>query len=85
MRTSDLPMRIRAGEILDVHDALEALANESPVKAELVKLRNFGGLSHQKAADSLGLSRDGEPLLSLRQGIGGRISSMLVKLFPFVV
>ena len=47
----------RAGEILDVHDALGALANESPVKAELVKLRNFGGLSHQKAADSLGLSR----------------------------
>jgi RNA polymerase sigma factor (TIGR02999 family) len=47
----------RANEILDVHSALEALARESPVKAELVKLRYFGGLSHQEAAESLGLSR----------------------------
>ena len=48
---------LRANEILDVHEALEALAAESPVKAELVKLRYFGGLSHQQAAESLGLSR----------------------------
>jgi RNA polymerase sigma factor (TIGR02999 family) len=47
----------RANEILHVHDALEALASESPIKAELVKLRYFGGLSHQEAAKSLGLSR----------------------------
>ena len=37
--------------------ALEALAGESPVKAELVKLRYFCGLSHREAAASLGLSR----------------------------
>ena len=47
----------RADEILVVHDALETLASESPIKAELVKLRYFGGLSHQDAAESLGLSR----------------------------
>jgi RNA polymerase sigma factor (TIGR02999 family) len=47
----------RANEILQVHDALQALASESPIKAELVKLRYFGGLSHQEAAKSLGLSR----------------------------
>ena len=46
-----------ADEILHVHSALEALARESPTKAELVKLRYFGGLSHQEAAQSLGLSR----------------------------
>ena len=47
----------RADEILHVHSALEALAGESPVKAELVKLRYFCGLSHREAAASLGLSR----------------------------
>jgi DNA-directed RNA polymerase specialized sigma24 family protein len=36
---------------------LEDLAGESPVKAELVKLRYFAGLSHQQAAEALGLSR----------------------------
>src|SRR5215475_12342464 len=47
----------RANEILHVHGALEALASESPIKAELVKLRYFCGLSHQEAAESLGISR----------------------------
>jgi RNA polymerase sigma factor (TIGR02999 family) len=47
----------RADEILHVHLALEDLAAESPVKAELVKLRYFGGLTHQQAAEALGLSR----------------------------
>src|SRR6185369_8120745 len=37
----------RADEILHVHGALETLASESAIKAELVKLRYFGGLSHQ--------------------------------------
>lgn len=44
-------------EILLVHHALDALAQESPEKAELVKLRFFAGLSHQEAADALGISR----------------------------
>jgi RNA polymerase sigma factor (TIGR02999 family) len=47
----------KADEVLYVHDALDSLAEESPVKAELVKLRYFGGLAHQEAAAVLGLSR----------------------------
>jgi DNA-directed RNA polymerase specialized sigma24 family protein len=33
------------------------LAAEDPVKADLVKLRCFVGLSHQEAARTLGISR----------------------------
>jgi RNA polymerase sigma factor (TIGR02999 family) len=46
-----------ADEILAVHDALAALANESPIHADLVKLRYFAGMTHQDAAKALGLSR----------------------------
>ena len=44
-------------EILAVHEALDALAAESPVKADFVKLRYFVGMSHQEAADALSISR----------------------------
>ena len=47
----------RSDEILHLHTALDDLANESPIKAELVKLRYFAGLGHQEAAEALGLSR----------------------------
>ena len=47
----------RAEEILNVHEALDDLAQESAEKAELVKLRYFAGLSHQEAAEVLGVSR----------------------------
>jgi RNA polymerase sigma factor (TIGR02999 family) len=47
----------KAREIVQVHEALKLLARESPVKAELVKLRYFGGLSHQEAAELLDISR----------------------------
>jgi RNA polymerase sigma factor (TIGR02999 family) len=46
-----------ADVLLALNDALEALAQEDPVKAELVKLRCFAGLSHQEAAQALGISR----------------------------
>jgi RNA polymerase sigma factor (TIGR02999 family) len=46
-----------SAEILAVSDALAALDNESPIKADLVKLRYFAGMSHQEAADALGISR----------------------------
>jgi RNA polymerase sigma factor (TIGR02999 family) len=42
--------------IIAVHDALEALAAESPQKAEIVKLRYFGGLEHAEIAEALGIS-----------------------------
>jgi RNA polymerase sigma factor (TIGR02999 family) len=44
-------------ELLALDEALEKLAREDPVKAELVKLRCFAGLSHQEAARVLGISR----------------------------
>lgn len=44
-------------DLLAVSDALTDLAEESPAKAELVKLRYFAGLTHQDAARVLGISR----------------------------
>lgn len=44
-------------DLLDLTDALDALAAEDPAKAELVKLRFFGGLSVEEAASVLGISR----------------------------
>jgi RNA polymerase sigma factor (TIGR02999 family) len=44
-------------ELLDLTEALDALAAEDPAKAELVKLRFFGGLSVEEAAGVLGVSR----------------------------
>ena len=52
----DLPDN-RPAEILAVHEALDALAAQSPVQADLVKLRYFVGMSHQDAAQALGISR----------------------------
>jgi RNA polymerase sigma factor (TIGR02999 family) len=46
-----------ADDLLALDDALDQLAREDPVKAELVKLRCFAGLSHQEAAQALGLAR----------------------------
>jgi RNA polymerase sigma factor (TIGR02999 family) len=43
--------------LLDLDEALSRLAAEDPVKADLVKLRCFAGLSHQEAAAVLGLAR----------------------------
>ena len=42
--------------ILAVNEALEKLAAESPQKAEIAKLRYFGGLEHAEIAEVLGVS-----------------------------
>jgi RNA polymerase sigma factor (TIGR02999 family) len=44
-------------DLLALDEALDQLAAEDPVKAELVKLRCFAGLPHQEAAEALGISR----------------------------
>jgi RNA polymerase sigma factor (TIGR02999 family) len=46
-----------AEDLLALDEALDQLASEDSVKAELVKLRCFAGLSHQDAARALGISR----------------------------
>ena len=43
-------------EILALHEALDALAEIDPTKAELVKLRYFVGLTIPEAAEILGVS-----------------------------
>jgi RNA polymerase sigma factor (TIGR02999 family) len=43
-------------KLLLVHEALDDLAREDPMKAEVVKLRYFVGLKHQEIADALGVS-----------------------------
>ncbi len=47
----------KAGEILAVHGALDDLGDEHPSAAQLVKLRYFGGMTQQEAAECLGISR----------------------------
>src|SRR5262245_29785678 len=43
-------------DLLALDEALEHLANEEPVKAELVKLRHFAGLTVDEAAEALKIS-----------------------------
>jgi RNA polymerase sigma factor (TIGR02999 family) len=47
----------RSLDLLALDEALDKLAAEDPVKAQLVTLRYFAGLSVQEAADTLGISR----------------------------
>ena len=51
------PAAANAVDVLAVDEALTELAQEDPTKAELVKLRFFGGLSVEEAAACLGISR----------------------------
>ena len=44
-------------ELLALDEALERFSAVDPLKAELVKLRYFGGLSEPDAAETLGISR----------------------------
>jgi RNA polymerase sigma factor (TIGR02999 family) len=46
----------RADDLLALDDALATLAQREPVKAELVKLRYFAGLSLEEAAACLGIA-----------------------------
>jgi len=47
---------VAVDELLAVNEALEKLAKEDEQKAELVKLRYFGGLSFEEAAEVLRVS-----------------------------
>jgi RNA polymerase sigma factor (TIGR02999 family) len=47
----------RSTDLLALDEALSKLATEDPVKAQLVTLRYFSGLSVQEAASVLGISR----------------------------
>jgi len=47
----------RSDDLLALDEALTRLEHHDPDAARLVKLRYFAGLSHQEAADALGISR----------------------------
>jgi RNA polymerase sigma factor (TIGR02999 family) len=47
----------REAELLALDDALTEFEGHDPQAARLVKLRYFAGLSHQEAADALGIGR----------------------------
>jgi RNA polymerase sigma factor (TIGR02999 family) len=46
----------RAGEVCALDDALTALAQKDPRRAQVIELRFFGGLSVEETADALGVS-----------------------------
>jgi RNA polymerase sigma factor (TIGR02999 family) len=47
----------RADDLLALDEALSRLEQHDPDAARLVKLRYFAGLTHQEAAEALGISR----------------------------
>jgi len=56
LHESRIELRAPSAEILAVHDALDALATEDSIAAEVVKLRYFVGMSIPEIAETLGLS-----------------------------
>jgi RNA polymerase sigma factor (TIGR02999 family) len=52
----DVPATQADDELVALNEALEQLAVEDPVKARLVELRYFAGLTSDQAADVLGIS-----------------------------
>ncbi len=54
---ADLAMPGKSEELLALNEALSRFAAEEPEAAQLVELRYFAGLTHQHAADVMGISR----------------------------
>ena len=52
----EAPRSVRADEMIDLNDALDRLNNEDPEKAEVAKLRLFGGLTVPEIVLALGAS-----------------------------
>lgn len=52
----DLPHPMDDEQLLALHDALDRLAVHEPIKADLVKMRFFVGLTLSQAAQALGIS-----------------------------
>lgn len=56
LTSADVTIDAVPDELLDLDEALAKLAAEDPVKAELVKLRFFAGMTLKEAADFLRIS-----------------------------
>jgi len=57
LNESALVLSAPPDELLAVHEALDGLASEDPLAAELVKLRYFVGMTMEEAASALGLGK----------------------------
>jgi RNA polymerase sigma factor (TIGR02999 family) len=57
LESADLVLCSPPDDLLDFDEALSRLSAEDPQAAELIKLRVFGGLSIDEAAEVLGVSR----------------------------
>ncbi len=57
LRDVSTEVTLSDSEILAVHEALDSLAEEEPVAAELVKLRVFAGFTQSAAAQHLDLNK----------------------------
>ena len=53
---TSLPTRMSSDELLALDEALEQLNQQDPVKAQVVKLRYFSGLTIPETASALGIS-----------------------------
>jgi RNA polymerase sigma factor (TIGR02999 family) len=53
---ADPALEPQADELLALEEALTKLSDQDPLKAELVKLRYFAGLTTEQAAQALGIS-----------------------------
>ena len=54
---ADLPTRMGADDLIALDEALQRLQQQDPVKARLVTLRFFAGLTIEQASEVLGISR----------------------------
>ena len=54
---ADLPTRMAPQDLIALNEALEKLDQQDPVKARLVTLRYFGGMTIEQASEALGISR----------------------------
>jgi RNA polymerase sigma factor (TIGR02999 family) len=54
---AELPTRMSSNELIALDEALEKLKQHDPVKAELVNLRYFAGMTIEQAAEVLNISR----------------------------
>jgi RNA polymerase sigma factor (TIGR02999 family) len=54
---ASLPTRMSCDELLALDEALEKLRQHDPVKAQLVTLRYFGGMTIEQASEVLNISR----------------------------
>jgi RNA polymerase sigma factor (TIGR02999 family) len=54
---TELPTRMEADELIALDEALEKLRHQDPLKAQLITLRYFGGLTIEQAAEVLKISR----------------------------